>query len=102
MQALINAGKMLAAAGVGAREAIALGVIAGMDGKAQSTDIKAALDHCSKDPMAVVAVLKNKGLVRPEENRNGWPFWRLTQEGRRRVDSLANAKGDAPGAIEKP
>jgi len=102
MQALINAGKMLAAAGVGAREAIALGVIAGMDGKAQSPDIKTALDHCSKDPMAVVAVLKSKGLVRPEENRNGWPFWRLTAEGLRRVDSLANEKGDAPGSIETP
>ncbi len=96
MQALINAGKMLAAAGVGAREAIALGVIAGMDGKAQSPDIKTALDHCSKDPMAVVAVLKNKGLVRPEENRNGWPFWGLTQEGRRRVDSLANTPDNPP------
>ena len=87
MQALITAGKMLAAAGVGAREAIALGIIAGMDGKAQSPDIKAALDHCSKDPMAVVAVLKVKGLVRPEPNRNGWPFWRLTAEGRRRVNA---------------
>ena len=87
MQTLIQAGQMLAAAGVGAREAIALGVIAGMGGKAQSPDIKAALDHCSKDPMAVVAVLKNKGLVRPEDNRNGWPFWRLTAEGRRRVDA---------------
>jgi hypothetical protein len=87
MQTLINAGRMLAAAGVGAREAIALGVIAGMDGKAQSPDIKAALDHCSKDPMAVVAVLKGKGLVRPEPNRNGWPFWRLTTEGRLRVDA---------------
>jgi hypothetical protein len=83
---------MLAAAGIGAREAIALGVIAGMNGKAQSPDIKAALDHCSKDAMAVVGVLKNKGLVRPEANRNGWPFWRLTQEGRRRVDA-ANAGG---------
>jgi hypothetical protein len=87
MQALIPAGKMLAAAGVGAREAIALGIIAGMDGKAQSPDIKAALDHCSKDPMAVVAVLKGKGLVRPEPNRNGWPFWRLTAEGRQRVNA---------------
>ena len=87
MQTLIQAGQMLAAAGVGAREAIALGVIAGMDGKAQSPDIKAALDHCSKDPMAVVAVLKNKGLVRPEDNRNGWPFWVLTTEGRWRVDA---------------
>jgi hypothetical protein len=87
MQALINAGRMLAAAGVGAREAIALGVIAGMDGKAQSPDIKTALDHCSKDPMAVVAVLKGKGLVRPEPNRNGWPFWQLTTEGRLRVDA---------------
>ena len=96
MQALINAGRMLAAAGVGAREAIALGVIAGMNGNAQSPDIKAALDHCSKDPMAVVAVLKGKGLVRPEENRNGWPFWRLTQEGRRRVDALANAQDNPP------
>jgi hypothetical protein len=37
--------------------------------------------------MAVVAVLKGKGLVRPEPNRNGWPFWRLTAEGRRRVDA---------------
>lgn len=87
---------MLAAAGVGAREAIALGVIAEMDGKAQSPDIKAALDHCSKDPMAVVAVLKNKGLVRPEDNRNGWPFWRLTPEGGRRVD-VANANVLARG-----
>ena len=78
---------MLAAAGVGAREAIALGVIAGMDGKAQSPDIKSVLYHCSKDPMAVVAVLKGKGLVRPQDNRNGWPFWRLTAEGRRRVDA---------------
>jgi hypothetical protein len=90
MQTLINAGRMLAAAGVGAREAIALGVIAGMDGRAQSSDIKAALDHCSKDPMAVVAVLKGKGLVRPEPNRNGWPFWRLTTEGLRLVESLQN------------
>jgi hypothetical protein len=94
MQALINAGRMLAAAGVGAREAIALGIIAGMDGKAQSPDIKAALDHCSKDPMAVVAVLKSKGLVQPEPNRNGWPFWRLTTEGRLRVDA-ANAQAMA-------
>jgi hypothetical protein len=86
---LIEAGKMLAAAGVGAREAIALGVIAEMDGKAQSPDIKAALDHCSKDPMAVVAVLKVKGLVRPEQNRNGWPFWLLTAEGLRRVDAAS-------------
>jgi hypothetical protein len=78
---------MLAAAGVGAREAIALGIIAGMDGKAQSPDIKVALDYCSKDPMAVVAVLKGKGLVRPEPNRNGWPFWRLTAEGLRRIDA---------------
>ena len=54
-------------------------------------DIKAALDHCSKDPMAVVAVLKNKGLVRPEDNRNGWPFWRLTPEGGRRVHAAARA-----------
>lgn len=60
---------MLAAIGVGAREAIALGVIAEMKGKAQSPDIKAALHHCSRDPMAVVAVLKAKGLVRPEDNR---------------------------------
>jgi hypothetical protein len=37
--------------------------------------------------MAVVAVLKGKGLVWPEPNRNGWPFWRLTAEGRRRVDA---------------
>ena len=88
---LIEAGRMLAAAGVGAREAIALGVIAGMNGKAQSPDIKAALDHCSKDPMAVVAVIKNKGLVRPEDNRNGWPFWRLTPEGARRVDAAGGA-----------
>ena len=88
---LIEAGKMLAAAGVGAREAIALGVIAEMNGTAQSPAIKAALDHCSKDPMAVVAVLKNKGLVRPDENRNGWPFWRLTPEGARRVDAAARA-----------
>ena len=88
---LIKAGKMLAAASVGAREAIALGVIAEMNGSAQSPDIKAALDHCSKDPMAVVAVLKNKGLVRPDENRNGWPFWRLTPEGRRRVDAAEAA-----------
>ena len=94
MQTLIQAGQMLAAAGVGAREAIALGVIAGMDGKAQSPDIKAALRCCSKDPMAVVAVLKRKGLVEPEENRNGWPFWVLTEEGRRRVDA-ANAIGEA-------
>ena len=90
MQTLIQAGQVVAAAGVGAREAIALGVIAGMDGKAQSPDIKAALDHYSRDPMAVVAVLKRKGLVKPEDNRNGWPFWRLTAEGRRRVDA-ANA-----------
>ena len=96
MQTLIQAGKMLAAAGVGAREAIALGVIAEMSGKAQSPDIKAALGHCSKDPMAVVAVLKGKGLVRPQDNRNGWPFWRLTAEGRRRVDA-ASAQGHAPG-----
>jgi hypothetical protein len=95
MQTLINAGRMLVAAGVGAREAIALGVIAGMDGKAQSPDIKAALDHCSKDPMAVVAVLKGKGLVRPEPNRNGWPFWRLTTEGQIRVDA-ANAHDQPP------
>jgi hypothetical protein len=95
MQALINAGRMLAAAGVGAREAIALGVIAGMDGKAQSPDIKAALGRCSKDPMAVVAVLKGKGLVRPEPNRNGWPFWRLTTEGQIRVDA-ANAHDQPP------
>ena len=95
MQALITAGRMLAAAGVGAREAIALGVIAGMGGKAQSPDIKAALGHCSKDPMAVVAVLKGKGLVRPEPNRNGWPFWRLTTEGRLRVDA-ANAHDQLP------
>jgi hypothetical protein len=99
MQTLIAAGRMLAAAGVGAREAIALGVIAGMDGKAQSPDIKAALDYCSKDPMAVVAVLKGKGLVRPEPNRNGWPFWRLTQEGRRRV-AAANAQTLAPAPEE--
>lgn len=91
MQALIQAGKMLAAAGVGAREAVALGIIAEMRGHAQSPDIKAALEHCSKDPMAVVAVLKNKGLVRPAENRNGWPFWALTQEGRRRVDAAGRA-----------
>ena len=90
MQTLITAGRMLAAAGVGAREAIALGIIAGMDGKAQSPDIKAALDHCSKDPMAVVAVLKGKGLVQPEPNRNGWPFWRLTTEGRLRVDAASD------------
>jgi hypothetical protein len=96
MQALINAGRMLAAAGVGAREAIALGVIAEMQGKAQSPDIKAALDHCSKDPMAVVAVLKSKGLVTPEPNRNGWPFWRLTPEGRLRVDA-ANDPAHATG-----
>lgn len=94
MQTLIQAGRMLTAAGVGAREAIALGVIAGMDGRAQSPDIKAELDHCSKDPMAVVAVLKGKGLVRPEDNRNGWPFWGLTAEGRRRVDA-ASAQGHA-------
>ena len=94
---LIEAGKMLAAAGVGAREAIALGVIAGMNGKAQSLDIKAALDHCSKDPMAVVAVLKNKGLVKPDENRNGWPFWRLTPEGGRRVDAASDEMKDAKG-----
>lgn len=87
MQTLIQAGRMLAAAGVGAREAIALGLIAEMDGKAQSPDIKASLEHCSKDPMAVVAVLKNKGLVKPEPNRNGWPFWRLTKEGRLRVNA---------------
>jgi hypothetical protein len=99
MQTLINAGRMLAAAGVGAREAIALGLIAGMDGKAQSPDIKAALDHCSKDPMAVVAVLKSKGLVRPEPNRNGWPFWRLTTEGRLRVDAASEKSPDA-GATE--
>jgi hypothetical protein len=86
---LIEAGKMLAAAGVGAREAIALGVIAGMDGKAQSPDIKAALEHCSKDPMAVVAVLKRKGLVRPVENRNGWPFWELTPEGATKIKGVA-------------
>lgn len=96
---------MLAAAGVGAREAIALGVIAGMDGKAQSPDIKAALEHCSKDPMAVVAVLKNKGLVRPQENRSGWPFWRLTPEGWRRVDAAnagAVATGSAAPRAESP
>lgn len=91
MQTLIQAGRMLAAAGVGAREAIALGLIAEMNGKAQSPDIKAALEHCSKDPMAVVAVLKNKGLVRPEENRNGWPFWRLTKEGMLRVGAAESA-----------
>ena len=102
MDSLTDAGKMLAAAGVGAREAIALGVIAGMDGKAQSVDIKAALDWCSKDPMAVVAVLKNKGLVQPVENRNGWPFWRLTQEGRRRVESLENAKAMASADTQTP
>jgi len=88
MQALINAGQMLAAIGVGAREAIALGIIAEMDSKAQSPDIKAALGHYSKDPMAVVAVLKGKGLVRPEGNRNGWPFWRITAEARMRLDAL--------------
>ena len=93
---LIEAGKMLAAAGVGAREAVALGVIAEMQGRAQSLDIKAALEHCSKDPMAVVAVLKNKGLVRPEDNRNGWPFWWLTPEGGRRVDA-ANDQAHATG-----
>lgn len=95
MQTLINAGQMLAAAGVGAREAIALGVIAEMGGEAQSPDIKAALDHCSKDPMAVVAVIKGKGLVRPEYNSRGWPFWILTAEGRRRVDA-ASARDLAP------
>lgn len=89
MDSLIKAGKMLAAAGVGAREGIALGVIAAQDGKAQSVDIKEALGWCSKDPMAVVAVLKGKGLVRPVENRNGWPFWRLTPEGLRRVQAAA-------------
>lgn len=78
---------MLAAIGVGAREAIALGVIAEMKGKAQSPDIKAALHHCSKDPMAAVAVLKAKGLVRPEDNRNGWPFWRITVGARLRLDA---------------
>jgi hypothetical protein len=47
--------------------------------------------------MAVVAVLKGKGLVRPEPNRNGWPFWRLTTEGLLRVDAasaLAMASAD--------
>jgi hypothetical protein len=34
--------------------------------------------------------------VRPEENRNGWPFWRLTVEGRRRVEALANARAVTP------
>ena len=102
MQTLIQAGRMLAAAGIGAREAIALGVIAKMDGKAQSPDIKAALDHCSKDPMAVVGVLKNKGLVRPEANRNGWPFWRLTQEGGRRVDAAMNASAMVSADTQTP
>jgi len=97
MQTLIQAGQMLAAIGVGAREAIALGVIAEMKGKAQSPDIKAALNHCSKDPMAVVAVLKAKGLVRPEENRNGWPFWRITVGARMRLDA-ANYNMEAPNA----
>lgn len=96
MDSLIQAGKMLAAAGVGAREGIALGVIAGMDGNAQSVDIKQSLGWCSKDPMAVVAVLKNKGLVRPVENRNGWPFWRLTPEGLRRVQAAANTPDQPP------
>jgi hypothetical protein len=45
--------------------------------------------------MAVAAVLKSKGLVRPEENRNGWPFWRLTTEGRLRVD-VASAHDQPP------
>jgi hypothetical protein len=84
---LIQAGKMLAAIGVGAREAIALGVIHQMGGKAQSPDIKAAMDAESKDPMAVVAILKNKGLVRAIENRNGWPFWELTPEAEARISS---------------
>jgi len=88
MQTLIHAGQMLAAIGVGAREAIALGVIAEMRGKAQSPDIKAAMGHYSKDPMAVVAVLKGKGLVKPADNRNGWPFWRITAETRMRLDAL--------------
>jgi hypothetical protein len=45
--------------------------------------------------MAVVAVLKGKGLVRPEPNRNGWPFWRLTTEGRLRVDAASEKSPDA-------
>jgi hypothetical protein len=47
--------------------------------------------------MAVVAVLKAKGLVRPEDNRNGWPFWRITAEARMRLDA-ANYNMEAPNA----
>jgi hypothetical protein len=51
--------------------------------------------------MAVVAVLKSKGLVQPEPNRNGWPFWRLTTEGRLRVDA-ANVDVLAPAGEKTP
>lgn len=87
MNDLHRAGLTLAAIGVGAREAVALGVIAAANGKAQAVDVKEALKGYSKDPGAVIAILKNKGLAKPEDNRNGWPFWRLTAEAIRRINA---------------
>lgn len=78
---LTKSAELLARLNIGPREGIALGVIHQHNGSAQAHHIKEALGEFSKDPMAVVAILKNKGLAEAVKNPHGYPFWRLTPHG---------------------
>jgi hypothetical protein len=88
-----QAGVLLARLNIGPCEAIALGVIAKMKGEAQSRHVREALEEHSKNPAAVIQVIRKKGLIRPVENPSGFPFWQLTADG---VQAILKATDGLP------
>lgn len=88
-----QAGVLLARLNIGPCEAIALGVIAKMQGKAQARHIREALDEHSKNPRAVAQVLRKKMFVRTVENPAGYAYWQLTAHG---VQAIINASEGLP------
>lgn len=76
---LITASELLARLKVGPKEGLALGVIASLGGTAQSHHVMARLGHYSKDPSAILSVLRKKGLIKNTgQVRGSTPFWSLT------------------------
>ncbi len=76
---LLKAARTVLKLGVGPREAVALGVIHALKGRAQVRDVKEALDATTPRASSIISVLKKKGLVLIIDNPEGWPFYKVTQ-----------------------
>jgi hypothetical protein len=56
-----------------------------MGGKAQSRHVREALGELSPDGSAVLYVLRKKKFVERVENPTGYPFWRVSPGGMKRI-----------------